>query len=87
MSCPSGLHGAVWCSCPAPHKEDPDRLAYQAARLRKQFFQDVSAESVIRDYEYRHDVPKFWTGWHYERGHKCENGEIRAGVGDCLKCY
>lgn len=87
MICPSGLHGPVWCSCPAPPNEAPEHQAYRTARIRKQFFQDVSADAVIRDYEYRHDVPKFWTGWRYLRGHRCLDGVIAAGAGDCLKCY
>lgn len=85
MGCP--LHGPVWCSCQWPRPSTEEEIKIRQARVARDFFQDVTAGAVLRDYAYRHDVPKFWSGWRYEIGHKCDNGEIKAGQGSCGVCY
>jgi hypothetical protein len=87
MTCPSGLHGAVWCSCRPTVIKSAEQQTYENAKMFKNFFQDVTAGSVVRDYEYRHEQPKFWSGWRWERGHKCDGGEIKAGQSYCGVCY
>ena len=87
MTCPIGLHGSQWCTCQAQKPSTEEERKVRGARVMRDFFKDVTAASVVRDYEYRQDAPKFWSGWRYERGHKCDGGLIAAGAGFCRVCY
>lgn len=87
MTCPSGLHGNQWCTCPAQSLPSPEERKARSARLLRDFFQDVTAASVVRDYEYRHAEPKWWSGWRWEIGHVCDDKTVKAGAGSCGTCY
>lgn len=87
MTCPTGLHGNQWCTCPSQKPPGAEERKVRGARLLRDFWKDVTAGSVVRDYEYRHAGPKWWSGWRWEVGHRCDGGEIKAGAGDCSICY